>query len=79
MKLACIAFAAFVAIAPTARADDPKPIAVVEPADAQELSRILQHETPPAWGAPIAAWFNALAARQQAREKAAEPKKEETK
>ena len=49
------------------------------PTTTRLYNRILQHETPPTWGAPIAAWFNALAARQQAREKAAEPKKEEAK
>lgn len=58
-------------------ADEVKPVAVIEAADAIELNRILNHETPPTWGQPIAAWFNAIAARQAARDKAEADRKAE--
>lgn len=70
-------FAAAVLLSESSNSQDSKPVGIIEAADAAELSRILNHETPPTWGQPIAAWFNAIVARQAVRDKAEADRKAE--
>jgi hypothetical protein len=63
---AYLLYALFCAVA---LAEDKNILAVIEPADAQALSQIIDDQLPPRYGRIVVEWFNRLVMRQQQRDK----------